>query len=116
MLLDAAHDAEAIYHLLDHHNIEPFIDLNSRSKKNTKTGGDIQISPNGIPICSIGIEMKPNGREKNRDKWRCGLSSGTKNTCATPCSKAKFGRTYHTYSKDNIRCLPKLLATRKSGR
>ena len=30
MLLDAAHDAEAIYHLMDHQNIEPFIDLNSR--------------------------------------------------------------------------------------
>jgi hypothetical protein len=27
MLLDAAHDAEAIYLLLDHQNIEPFIDL-----------------------------------------------------------------------------------------
>lgn len=50
MLLDAAHDAEAIYHLMDHQNIEPFIDLNTRSKKNTKTGGDIQISPTGIPI------------------------------------------------------------------
>jgi len=25
MLLDAAHDADAIYYLLDHQNIEPFI-------------------------------------------------------------------------------------------
>ncbi|MFZ3172856.1 MAG: hypothetical protein WA118_12880 [Carboxydocellales bacterium] len=24
---------------------------------------DIQISPNGIPICSIGVEMKPNGHD-----------------------------------------------------
>ena len=109
MLLDAAHDAEAIYHLLDHQNIEPFIDLNTRSKKNTKTGGDIQISPNGIPICSIGIEMKPNGHDnlQNRDKWRCALSCGTKNSCATPCSKAKYGRTYHTHSKDNLRLFTK---------
>lgn len=39
MLLDVAHDSEAIYHQMDHQNIEPFIDLNSHSKKNTKTGG-----------------------------------------------------------------------------
>jgi len=47
MLLDAAHDAEAIYRLLDHQNTEPFIDLNCRSKKNIKASGDIQISPEG---------------------------------------------------------------------
>jgi len=109
MLLDAAHDSEAIYHLMDHQNVEPFIDLNSRSKKNTKTSSDIQISPNGIPICSIGVEMKPNGHDnlQNREKWRCGLSCGIKISCATPCSKAKYGRTYHTHSKDNLRLFTK---------
>ena len=109
ILLGAAHDAEAIYHLMVHQNIEPFIDLNSRSKKNTKTGGDIQISPSGIPICSIGLEMNPNGHDnlQNRGKWRCALSCGTKNSCATPCSKAKYGRTYHTHSKDNLRLFTK---------
>jgi hypothetical protein len=30
MLLDAAHDAEAIYRLLHHQRIEPFIDLNPK--------------------------------------------------------------------------------------
>ena len=109
MLLDAAHDSEAIYHLMDHQNMEPFIDLNKRSKKNTKTESDIQISPNGIPICSRGIEMKPNGHDslQNRDKWRCGLSCGTENSCAAPCSKAKYGRTFHTYSEDNLRLFTK---------
>ena len=109
MLLDAAHDAEAIYLLLDHQNTEPFIDLNNRSKNNTKIGGHIQISPKGIPLCSAGLEMKPNGRDnlQNRQKWRCALSSGTENSCASPCSKAKYGRTYHTHSKDNLRLFPK---------
>jgi hypothetical protein len=37
MLLDAAHDADAIYELLDHQSIEPFIDLNVRTKKNFST-------------------------------------------------------------------------------
>jgi len=109
MLLDAAHDAEAIYHLLDYQNIEPFIDLNSRSKKVITTSGDIRISPKGIPICSIDLEMKPNGKDnlQHRTKWRCALSCGTKNSCATPCSTAKYGRTYHTQSKDNVRLFTK---------
>ncbi len=109
MLLDAAHDAEAIYLLLDHQNIEPFIDLNTRSKKNTKTESDIRISPKGIPICPCGLEMKPNGYDNTQDrqKWRCPLACGKKISCASPCSKAKYGRTYHTHKKDNLRLFPK---------
>lgn len=101
MLLDAAHDAESIYLLLDQQDIEPFIDLNNRSKKNTATGSDIQISPTGIPICPNGREMKPNGFDKSQDrrKWRCSPSCG--------CSNAKYGRTYHTHSSDNLRLFPK---------
>ncbi len=101
MLLDAAHDAEAIYLLLDHQNIEPFIDLSKRGKKNTATTSDIQISPTGVPICPKGNEMKPNGFDKsqNRQKWRCSPSCG--------CSNAKYGRTHHTHSCDNLRLFPK---------
>lgn len=109
MLLDAAHDAEAIYQLLDYGQVEPFIDLNARSKKNTGTSDDIQISPKGVPICPIGKEMKPNGYDhtQNRQKWRCPLASGAKVSCETPCSTAKYGRTYHTHNKDNQRLFPK---------
>ncbi len=107
-LLDAAHDAEAIYLLLEHQGIEPFIDLNPRTKKNFSSESDIQISPKGIPICPTGKEMKPNGYDKsqNRQKWRCPLATGTKNTCKKPCSTAKYGRTFHTFSKDNLRLFP----------
>jgi hypothetical protein len=109
MLLDAAHDAEAIYKLLDHHDIEPFIDLNARTKKNFSTESDIQISPNGTPICPIGLEMKPNGFDKSqkRQKWRCPLACGTKNSCEKKCSEAKYGRTFHTFKKDNLRLFTK---------
>ena len=108
-LLDAAHDAESIYELLVHQGIEPFIDLNPRTKKNFSTESDIQISPKGIPICPAGKEMKPNGYDKsqNRQKWRCPLATGTKNTCKNTCSTAKYGRTFHTFSKDNLRLFPK---------
>jgi len=44
ILLDAAHDAGPIYDLLIHQNIEPFIDLNVRGKKNLETNCAIQIS------------------------------------------------------------------------
>ena len=109
ILLDAAHDAEAIYELLVHQGVEPFIDLNPRTKKNFSTECDIQISPKDIPICPIGKEMKPNGFDisQNRQKWRCPLACGAKNSCKKPCSSAKYGRTFHTFSKDNIRLFPK---------
>ena len=53
--------------------------------------------------------MKRNGKDntQHRQKWRCSLSKGTKNSCATPCSKAKYGRTFHTHFKDNLRLFPK---------
>lgn len=72
ILLDAAHDAEAICHLLVHQEIEPFVDLNPRTKKNYSTESDIQISPKGIPICPIRKEMKPNSYDVSQDrrKWR----------------------------------------------
>jgi len=71
MLLDAAHDAAAIYLPLDHQKIEPFIDLNNRSKKNTATDSDIQISLTGIPICPMGKEMRPNGYDKSQNRRKC---------------------------------------------
>jgi hypothetical protein len=109
MLLDAAHDAGPIYEMLIHQNIEPFIDLNVRGTKNLETESDIQISPKGIPICPAGKEMKRNGYDKSqkRHKWICPMMQGrTTNTCPTPCSPAKYGRTFHTCSKDNPRLFP----------
>jgi hypothetical protein len=103
MLLDAAHDAESIYLLLEHQGMEPFIDLNVRSKKNTASKGssDIQISPIGIPICPKGTPMQPNGtdRKLHRRKWRCTPTCG--------CSTAKYGRTFYTKTSDDPRLFPK---------
>lgn len=101
MLLDAAHDAEAIYCLLAHQHIEPFIDLNKRSKKSIATNSEIKLSPEGIPICPNGREMRPNSFDKsqNRQKWRCSP------VCS--CSTARYGRIYHTRNSDNLRLFPK---------
>lgn len=36
------------------------------------------------------------------------LSSGVwKKTCVTPCSTTKYGKIYHTHSKDDLRLFPK---------
>lgn len=53
--------------------------------------------------------MKPNGycNTQNRQKWRCPLACGTDNSCETPCSKAKYGRTFHTHKADSLRLFPK---------
>jgi hypothetical protein len=103
MILDAAHDAEAIYLLLQHQEMEPFIDLNARSKKNStsKSSSDIQITPSGVPLCPKGHLMKPNGsdRKLHRRKWRCTPTCG--------CSSAKYGRTFYTKTSDDPRLFPK---------
>lgn len=111
MLLDAAHDAQAIYEMLASQGVEPIIDLNERTKKNSETKGDIKISPKGIPICPQGLHMKPNGYDNSqeRQKWRCSLACGTANSCKSPCSNAKYGRTYHTYPKCDLRLFPRTL-------
>ena len=109
MLLDAAHDAGPIYDLLLHQNIEPFIDLNIRSTKNTETETNIQILPDGTPICPSGKKMKHYGfdHSQKRHKWRCPMmKKRTINTCKKPCSTAKYGRTFHTCSTDNPRLFP----------
>lgn len=104
MLLDAEHDAEAIYLMLDHQNIEPFIDSNNRSMSNIATSRDIQISPEGISICPNDNKMRTNGYDKSqqRCKWRY--------TPSCDCSNAKYRRTYHTYSNDNLRLFPKTVS------
>lgn len=111
-LLDAAHDALSIYELIDAQRMTPFIDLNQRSKKMIETKCDILISPDGVPVCPIGEMMKPYGfdHSQSRQKWICPMMKNrTTNTCASPCSSAKYGRTFHTHAADNLRLFPKIV-------
>ena len=109
MILDAAHDAMGIYHLLVHYHVEPIIDLNPHTAKSIPLASDFSLNPSGNPVCSTGVAMKSNGfdHQRNCHKWRCGLSTGTKNTCPSPCSPAKYGRTFLTFCDDNPRLITK---------
>ena len=109
ILLDAAHDATAIYTLFSKNKVEPIIDLNSRKTVNEAIKDSFTLSELGVPICSAGLPMKSNGfdHKKNCHKWRCGNSKGTINTCNNPCSTAKFGRTFLTFLGDNPRLITK---------
>lgn len=115
VILDAAHDVTGIYHLLNSHGVEPVIDLNSRSSKTIALSEGFSLSPKGVPLCPRQVSMRPNGfdQEKSCQKWRCGLAKGTANSCPTPCSSAKYGRTFLTYLKDNPRLITK---TRRESR
>jgi hypothetical protein len=108
VLLDAAHDAMAIYEYLQSRQVKPFIDLNQRNTGNKKYKDDIMISRNGVPICKKGLEMKDRGYDSTRArrKYHCPLVVKGVVTCDTPCSDSPYGRCVHTYTKDNPRLFP----------
>jgi hypothetical protein len=107
IILDAAHDVMGIYHLFTSHGIEPVIDLNVRSSKTIALSDGFSLSPKGIPLCPRQIPMRPNGfdQAKGCQKWRCGSTKGTVNSCPNPCSSAKYGRTFLTFIGDNPRLI-----------
>jgi len=115
-LADAAMDNYGYYKFLDHHDIEPFIDLNSTNKGNF-IYKELTINENGIPICEGGFLMVNFGycHDRMRHKWRCSLKvlksfpPENETICKKLdyCSKSDYGRTFYTYQQDNIRLFTK---------
>ena len=106
LLLDSAHDVTAIYTLCQSLSVVPFIDLNPRNAKTpSPESGAIEIGPDGVPVCSAGLKMKPNGADLKRQylKFRCPRMQKGKCVCDSPCSSAKFGRTFSVAMKANPR-------------
>lgn len=106
-LLDSAHDAYAIYRLLNIHAIEPFIDLNERSKKNNSSE---EIDQDGIPVCQAGLQMIRWGMHKKRQriKWRCAKYNDPA-SCPfqQSCSTSKYGRVKYTKPESDYRLFTK---------
>lgn len=106
-LLDSAHDAYAIYQMLNIHGIEPFIDLNERGKKNNSSE---KIDHNGIPLCQANLKMINWGLHKKRQriKWRC---PKYKDPSSCPyqhdCSTSKYGRVFYTRPVNDCRLFTK---------
>ena len=106
-LLDSAHDAYAIYHMLNIHEIEPFIDLNERSRKNKPSE---QIDHNGIPVCRADLKMLYWGihKKRHRLKWRCPKYKDPASCMHQQnCSTSKYGRVLYTRPENDCRLFTK---------
>lgn len=105
-LLDSAHDAYAIYKLLNHHDMSAVIDLNDRCAGKISHDGEFTFNEFGLPLCPAGQIMAYNGycKDRQRHKWRCPKTRKKWNiTCDHPCSDSKYGRVFYTREQDNLR-------------
>ena len=94
---DSAHDANAIYTLLDDYVSKPVIELNK------KPSSFIPLNEQGTPICPEGFLMQYWGvdAKRRRRKWRCPKITGKKSNrdkidCKTPCTNSSYGFTCYT--------------------
>jgi hypothetical protein len=95
---DSAHDANALYLLLDVYGSKPVIDLR------VKPEASLVLNKQGISLCPKGFLMQYWGfdKKKNRFKWRCPKKAGKKKDrdkvcCDQPCTDSKYG--YIRYTK-----------------
>ncbi|KYH28264.1 hypothetical protein CLTEP_27620 [Clostridium tepidiprofundi DSM 19306] len=106
-VLDSANDNYPTYELCSKWNINPFIDLNSKNKGNSKYPSSLTITEKGVPICIGGHKMVYDGYEKarSRHKWRCPLVLKKVDSCncTEQCSPSPYGRVIHTKPSWDIR-------------
>lgn len=111
-VLDSANDNYPTYELCSKWNINPFIDLNSKNKGNSKYPTSLSISEKGVPICIGGHEMIYNGFEKSRSrvKWRCPLACKKIESCSCTdqCSPSAYGRVIYTKPSWDLRLFTKI--------
>ena len=106
LILDAAHDAGAVYTMCNKRGITPIIDLNPRGIKAPEEKG-YTLSPDGVPICPLGLPMKPNGtdRKRHRAKYICPKTKYAERLCMCDkrCTKSTYGRVVNISLKDDPR-------------
>lgn len=111
-VLDSANDNYPTYELCSKWNINPFIDLNSKNKGNSKYPTALSINEKGVPICIGGHEMIYNGFEKSRSrhKWRCPLACKKIKSCSCTdqCSPSAYGRVIYTKPSWDLRLFTKI--------
>ncbi len=106
---DSAHDANALYALLEDYSSKPVIDLKNNP------ASFIPLNKQGIPLCPKGYLMCYWGfdEKRSRFKWRCPKVAGRKRIrdkieCDTPCSDSGYGFTCYTKPEWNQRIFTKI--------
>lgn len=104
LLLDSAHDADAVYRYCNQQGISHFIDINKGNTGNRIYKDTFTLNENGVPICKKGLKMHSNGIEhtRKRHKYRCSIISNG-GVCDTPCSDSTYGRVVYTRIDDDPR-------------
>lgn len=107
-LSDSASDNYPTYKLLGRPDwrIPAFIALNHRTKAKF-TYKQLEINPQGIPICEGGLPMVYHGRDHTRcrNKFCCPAMAKKGVVCplSESCSPSPYGRTVYTKTEDNPR-------------
>ena len=111
-VFDSANDNYPTYELCSKWNINPFIDLNSKNKGNSKYPSTLSVTDEGVPICMGNHQMIYNGFEKSRSrhKWRCPLACKKIESCScsTDCSPSAYGRVIYTKPSWDLRLFTKI--------
>lgn len=104
LLLDAAHDADAVYRYCNEQNICHLIDMNKGNTNIRIYKDTFTLDENGIPFCSKGLKMHSHGIEhsRKRHKYRCPIADNG-GVCDTPCSDSTYGRVVYTRVADDPR-------------
>ena len=107
-LADGAMDNYPTYKLLQHHNMIPFIPLNSKAKYPNKElpKGVLCFTDEGVPICMGGIPYKKCSYSYPKGiKFRCWFDFyGIAKPCC--CSESDYGRTIHIKPDYDPRLFP----------
>lgn len=110
---DSAHDAIAIYRLLEQWDINAVIALNSRNKPQKYQDRDYAINKDGVPVCLAGLSMVNNGFciNRNRRKFRCPLACGKIEHCDQKAfcpSDSAYGRTVYVSPDQDLRFISRI--------
>ena len=86
-ILDAAHDAGAIFDQLDRDGLQAIIDLNPAHHPKVP----VRLNADGIPLCACGQPMAPDGSSRGRLKYICPRRRKRRQSGAeTPCPHAVY--------------------------
>jgi hypothetical protein len=101
---DSAHDASALYGLLDLYGTKPVIEFMKKPRF------PLPLNDQGVPLCPKGFMMQYWGYDKRRSrfKWRCPKKVGPKGlrdsaVCNEPCCDSDYGLIVYTKPEGNRR-------------